>query len=115
MAQAGAGLNHPKTAAAGIGNPQFLQHCLQTQQLGLSAGGPQAKPAEHQQPKARPPIALEQYPGAQAQGHEGQEAAAAIGHLDATALAAADLPHQSLEQQTAIKGEAGKQVEKGQG
>jgi len=36
LPQAGAGLNHPKTAAAGIGDPQFLQHGLQAQELGLN-------------------------------------------------------------------------------
>lgn len=62
--------------------------------------------------KGPTPIALEQHPGAQAQSHQGQEATAAIGHLDATALAAADLPHQSLEQQTAIKGRPGSRLKR---
>jgi hypothetical protein len=50
----------------------------------------------------------------QTDGQIGQKTAAGIGHLEAAALAAGGLPHQGLDDQTTIEGQAWQQVEQGQ-
>ena len=114
LPQGAGGLKHPKTTTCRIPHLELIEGALQHEHLALVAGCTQAKPAQQHQPGPTEPRPPQQQHRAQADREKGEDAPGLVGYLHAPPLAATDLPHQGLDDQAAVEGQTGQQIEQGQ-